>query len=69
MRRGNRPSERPESTNGPEHVHMATDRTATPFRPPETPRTATAPEIRLLAKATARFPVPGPGFRQLIQSF
>ncbi len=43
-----------------------------PLSGPRRPlRTATAPEIGLLAKATARFPVPGPGFRhnQLIQSF
>ena len=61
MRRGNRPSERPESTNGPEHVHMATDRTATPFRPPETPPDRYSPRDRPAGKGNG--PVSGPRTR------
>ena len=61
MRRGNRPSERPESTNGPEHVHMATDRTATPFRPPETPPDGYSPRDRPAGKGDG--PVSGPRTR------
>jgi hypothetical protein len=61
MRRGNRPSERPESTNGAEHVHMATDCTATPFRPSETPPDGYSPRNRPAGKGNG--PVSGPRTR------
>ena len=61
MRRGNWPSKRLESTNGPEHVHMATDCTATPFRPSETPPDGYSPRDRPAGKGDG--PVSGPRTR------
>jgi len=61
MRRGNRPSKRLESTNGPEHVHMAIDRTTTPFRPSETPPDGYSPRDRPAGKGDG--PVSGPRTR------
>jgi hypothetical protein len=58
MRCGNRPSERLESMNGPEHVHMTTDCTATPFRPSETPPDGYSPRDRTPGKGDG--PVSGP---------
>ena len=61
MRRGNRPSERPESTNGPEHVHMAQTAPVAPFRPSETPPDDYSPRARPAGRGDG--PVSGPRTR------
>ena len=61
MRRGNRPSERPESTNGPEDVHVAQTARQPLSGPRRTPPDGYSPRARPAGKGDG--PVSGPRTR------